>query len=122
MSSCDLKQPRKMHRDAQVLTCVYCGHAYPPGTPASGSDALTAHIKTREKHPLREAEARCEKLEKALRDLVESEESIDEWNGTENTSVVKAGRALLADPQDSTAAEPQTINAPEEAHLTKENP
>ncbi len=39
-------------RATQVLTCVYCGHAYPPGTPAHGSPILTAHIKTCDKHPL----------------------------------------------------------------------
>ena len=54
---------RKMHREAQVLTCVYCGHAYPPGTPASGSEALTAHIKMCEKHPLRATEAKLKKAE-----------------------------------------------------------
>ncbi len=39
-------------RETQILTCVYCGHAYPPGTPASQHEALTAHIKVCEKHPL----------------------------------------------------------------------
>jgi hypothetical protein len=57
---------RKMHRENQILTCIYCGHSYPPGTPASGSDVLTAHIKTCEKHPLRKAEARIATLEAAL--------------------------------------------------------
>ncbi len=36
----------------RVLTCVYCGHAYPPGTPAHGSPVLTAHIAECEKHPM----------------------------------------------------------------------
>jgi hypothetical protein len=39
-------------RATQTLTCVYCGHEYPPGTPSHGSPVLTAHIKTCEKHPL----------------------------------------------------------------------
>ena len=47
---------RKMHRDAQVLTCAFCGESYPPGTPNSGSEALTAHIKVCAKHPMREVE------------------------------------------------------------------
>lgn len=63
---------RKMHAERQVLTCVYCGHSYPPGTPASGSDALTAHIKVCEKHPLRAAEARIAALEAANKRLVEA--------------------------------------------------
>lgn len=42
-----------------VITCVYCGHQYPAGTPSSGADsaALTEHIKACEKHPMRQLEA-----------------------------------------------------------------
>ncbi len=43
-------------RETQVLTCAYCGHAYPPGTPASQADQLSAHIRVCEKHPMRELE------------------------------------------------------------------
>jgi hypothetical protein len=39
----------------KVLTCVYCGQEYPPGTPASQHQALFDHIKTCPKHPLGEA-------------------------------------------------------------------
>lgn len=39
-----------------VVTCVYCGHEYPDGTPAAKHDLLTEHIKTCEKHPMRDAE------------------------------------------------------------------
>lgn len=46
---------RKLTAAERVLTCVYCGHAYPPGSPTHGSDTLTEHIKVCEKHPLREA-------------------------------------------------------------------
>ena len=40
--------------EQRVVTCVYCGHEYPPGTPTSGSqvEALTAHIRVCEKHPM----------------------------------------------------------------------
>lgn len=44
---------RKMVRETQTLTCVYCGHAYPPGTPTHGSEVLTAHIEQCERHPAR---------------------------------------------------------------------
>ena len=44
---------RKMMRETQTLTCVYCGHAYPPGTPTHGSEVLTAHIEQCERHPAR---------------------------------------------------------------------
>lgn len=35
-----------------VLTCVYCGHAYPQGTPPHGAKVLTDHIKVCAKHPM----------------------------------------------------------------------
>lgn len=54
----------------RVLTCVYCGHEYPQGTPAAGSDVLTAHIKVCEKHPMRKAEADIAILRRALVGLV----------------------------------------------------
>jgi hypothetical protein len=47
----------------KILTCVYCGMAYPEGTPPYGSKVLTDHIKVCEKHPMF-------KLRKALADLV----------------------------------------------------
>ncbi|MDD4888303.1 MAG: hypothetical protein PHU85_00090 [Phycisphaerae bacterium] len=36
-----------------VLTCAYCGHEYPPGTPASQHELLSKHIAGCEKHPMR---------------------------------------------------------------------
>ena len=36
-----------------TLTCVYCGMAYPEGTPPHGAKILTDHIKLCEKHPMR---------------------------------------------------------------------
>lgn len=56
-----------------TLTCVYCGHAYPPGTPTHGSYVLTEHIKVCEKHPMREAEIKIAKLRSALIGLVGAE-------------------------------------------------
>ena len=61
-----------------ILTCVYCGHEYPAGTPASGADVqeLTDHIKVCQQHPLRQAEKKISKLRAALIGMVgESEES-----------------------------------------------
>ena len=46
---------RLKHQQAsEVLTCVYCGHRYPPGTPPSNHVALTLHIRRCKKHPMRE--------------------------------------------------------------------
>lgn len=56
-----------------TLTCVYCGMAYPEGTPPYGSKVLTDHIKICEKHPMREAEAKIALLRKALIGLVGAE-------------------------------------------------
>ena len=39
----------------RVLTCVYCGHEYPPGSPSHGADVLTDHIKICDKHPMKAA-------------------------------------------------------------------
>ena len=54
----------------KILTCVYCGMAYPEGTPPHGAQILTDHIKICEKHPLREAEEKIKLLRKALVGLV----------------------------------------------------
>jgi len=65
--------------DSTVLTCVYCGHQYPDGTPAAKHQLLSDHIKVCEKHPLREAEIKIEKLKSALAGLigVETKEGLD---------------------------------------------
>jgi hypothetical protein len=54
--------------DPQVLTCAYCGQAYPPRTPASQHEALTAHIKVCAKHPMRQLEQQLTDLKVAMRD------------------------------------------------------
>ena len=56
---------KTIQEDERVLTCVYCGHEYPPGTPASNSEALDAHIRECPKHPLAQSLAR----EAAVREL-----------------------------------------------------
>ena len=56
-----------------ILTCVYCGMAYPEGTPPHGSQVLTDHVKVCEKHPLRKAEADIAKLRRALVGLIGAE-------------------------------------------------
>jgi hypothetical protein len=39
--------------EGNTLTCVFCGTAYPPGTPPSQHQALYEHIKVCPKHPMR---------------------------------------------------------------------
>ena len=53
-----------------VLTCAYCGHQYPDGTPTAKHTLLTEHIKVCEKHPMREAEYKIDRLRSALVGLV----------------------------------------------------
>lgn len=52
-----LDEARAVAREAvrleRVLTCAFCGEEYPPGTPASQHERLTAHVKVCAKHPLR---------------------------------------------------------------------
>lgn len=49
--------------DPRILRCAFCDEEYPPGTPATQHEALTAHVMRCGKHPLR---AKLAKAEKAL--------------------------------------------------------
>lgn len=40
----------------RTLTCAFCGQQYPPGTPVSQHELLTAHVKVCPKHPMRQLE------------------------------------------------------------------
>jgi hypothetical protein len=74
-----LKRKRSNKMSDPIVTCVYCGHEYPNGTPAAKHELLTEHIKVCEKHPMREAEKKIEKLRAALAGLigVETPEELD---------------------------------------------
>jgi hypothetical protein len=54
-------------RTPRVVTCVYCGHEYPTGTPTSQNASLTEHIRGCAKHPMRRVEL---ERDEALRDAV----------------------------------------------------
>ena len=77
-----------------TLTCVYCGHAYPEGTPPHGSSVLTDHIISCEKHPMA-------KLRRALVGLV----GVD---GKEDLEKLEAMMRLMPAPDSDKAV---TINA-----------
>jgi hypothetical protein len=51
---------------SQVLTCVYCGHEYPPGTPPSNHQVLREHIAKCDKHPMKAVNDRLNAALKAL--------------------------------------------------------
>ena len=65
--------------DSRVLTCVYCGQEYPQGTPTSGHQVLTDHIKVCEKHPMRKLQQDHDMLRRALAGIVgaDSAEELD---------------------------------------------
>lgn len=65
-----------------VITCVYCGHQFPGGTPAAKHKLLTDHIKICQKHPMREAEAKIQLLRGALIGVVGSDHP-KEWDSME---------------------------------------
>jgi hypothetical protein len=90
---------------SRVLTCVYCGMAYPQGTPASGSKVLTDHIKVCPKHPLRAAEETIAKLRSALVGLVGADGK-EELEGME--AMIRTMSAMGSIPGKDAAA---TINA-----------
>ncbi len=60
---------RRLTATQRVLTCAFCGEAYPPGTPESNDDALTAHVRVCAKHPMRATEAEVERLRAELEEL-----------------------------------------------------
>lgn len=80
-----------------TLTCVYCGHAYPEGTPPHGSKVLTDHIKVCEKHPMRQ-------LRNALVGLI----GVD---GKEDLEQMEAAIRLLPAPAADKAASIDAIHA-----------
>jgi hypothetical protein len=77
-----LKAEREaFQNNTQVLTCVFCGHRYPPGTPPSNHAALVAHIKVCAKHPLFEV----------IQVLTELHDAVEQNSGyTCNTRLTRA--------------------------------
>ena len=67
--------------DERIVTCVYCGQEYPDGTPTSGANVLTEHIKACEKHPMRKLEAQNQIMREFIQDISIMECSDDcRWN------------------------------------------
>ncbi len=78
---------RNLTATERTLTCVYCGKAYPPGTPAHGSSVLTEHIKACTKHPLRQAER---KLDRQYALLAWVYDALVQGEGEEPSALFKA--------------------------------
>lgn len=73
-------------RESQRVTCVYCSMAYPPGTPESQHDLLSAHIRVCTKHPMREVETKVAAMRRALTTLRTSPSVLPFMSGTPLTS------------------------------------
>ena len=61
--------------EERIVTCVYCGEEYPPGTPAAGHEveALTKHIGICDKHPMKKLAEDNALLRRALIGIVGSD-------------------------------------------------
>lgn len=57
---------RRLTAAERLLTCAFCGEAYPPGTPTDNHEALTAHVRVCAKHPMREVERERDEMRKLL--------------------------------------------------------
>lgn len=77
-------------QDDRVVTCVYCGHEYPPGTGTAQEIILTNHIKNCPDHPLRAAESEIERLRAENAELKSILESVKQDFAHEHTSAVNA--------------------------------
>lgn len=77
---------------ATTLTCIFCGMAYPPGTPSHGAQVLTDHIRVCEKHPMRRVEADKAKLRAALVGFVgvDTKEELEQMEAVIRLSVAPA--------------------------------
>lgn len=52
--------------EERILTCVFCGEAYPAGTEPHSEQILIDHIEICPKHPLMKARKRADDFEKAF--------------------------------------------------------
>ncbi len=61
----DFKNSQADHKSL-VVTCVFCGMAYPTNTPTHGAEILTAHVAVCEKHPMKKVLHEKNRLRSAL--------------------------------------------------------
>lgn len=84
----------------RIVTCVYCGHEYPDGTPTSQDEKLTEHIKVCEKHPMRGLEQQIARLnQERQRDALDGQAALDEANNriAELEKDIAAAKARVAE-------------------------
>ena len=65
----DLRAELAQAKESNVLTCAFCGEAYPDGTPATKHERLTAHVLICPVHPYAAERAARERAEARVREL-----------------------------------------------------
>jgi len=70
---------RRITSAERVLTCAFCGDAYPPGTPENNDAALTAHVRVCLRHPMREAERERDAARAEIASLRAASADLTEW-------------------------------------------
>lgn len=89
------------HCNTQILHCAFCNQAYPPGTPDSQYELLSAHIRVCSKHPMRKVEAERDALRAQIHDLChdmhvpESVTPAEFCNGCENFQIKLFGESPI---------------------------
>ena len=61
---------------ARAVACVWCGHVYPDGTPASQDERLRQHIEECPDHPVGALKVENERLRTALRAAADD---LEQW-------------------------------------------
>lgn len=88
-----------IQNDSRTVTCVFCGHGYPPGTPPSNHEALIDHVENCPAHPMRKWRLRAEAAESYLnicRKSLEIENTPDADLITMSNLMIKSGEPLMA--------------------------
>jgi len=95
------------------LRCAFCDELYPPGTPPTQHEALTAHVRICQKHPMRDVErdarrcrAECDNMETAWRYVnVLLEEAVSKRDAARaDLAQALAASALYKDSRDKARA------------------
>ena len=71
---------------SNVVTCAFCGQAYPDGTPTTKHELLTEHIKTCPAHPMRKIEADRDLLHGILLEMSKWVEDAKHTNNCDSTT------------------------------------
>jgi hypothetical protein len=105
---------------AKTLTCVYCGHEYPPGTPASQHELLDEHIRQCPKHPLTAANAQIEEMQSFVGDVQAGCDIVRGDKLYRQVEVIK-GPGLTRDQVELVFANEELNNLPGHFHNRKMN-